>query len=149
MTYETVYSLINLAVVPGWLLLAILPRAGVTKALVHSGLYPLCLGLFYVVTLSLGLFGGYHAEGGGFSSAAGISAAFSHPMGVLIGWSHYLVFDLFIGAWESRDAQRRGLPHWLLLPCLFFTFVFGPVGLLLYLLVRAASGKGGWSLAET
>ena len=148
MTYETVYSLINIAVVPGWLLLAILPRAGITRTLVHSGLYPLGLGVFYIVTLSLGIFGGHHADGGGFGSAAGISAIFSHPMGVLIGWSHYLVFDLFVGAWESRDAQRRGVPHVVLVPCLFFTFMFGPVGLLLYLVARMATGKGGWSLVE-
>ncbi len=148
MTYETVYSIINLAVLPGWLLLAILPRAAITRTIVHSGLYPLCLGIFYIVTLSMTLFFGMGAEGGGFNSAAGVSQIFSHPLGILVGWSHYLVFDLFVGSWQARDAQRRGLPHWLLVPCLFFTLMLGPVGLLLYLTARVLAGKGGWSLVE-
>ena len=148
MTYETIYTTINLAVLPGWLMLALAPRAHITQVLVHSGLYPLGLGVFYLVTLSLSMFCGMGAEGGDFSTAAGVSRLFSHPLGILVGWSHYLVFDLFVGAWEVRDARRRGLMHRLVLPCLFFTLMSGPVGLLLYLVIRMAAGKGGWSLIE-
>jgi hypothetical protein len=148
MTYETVYTIINLGVLPAWLLLALAPGAQVTRMIVHSGLYPLIIGVFYIVTLSMTLFFGMGAEGGNFNSAAGVSQLFSHPLGILVGWSHYLVFDLFVGSWEARDAQRRGVPHWMLVPCLFFTLMFGPVGLLLYLVLRMASGKGGFSLAE-
>ena len=36
-----------------------------------------------------------------------------------------------------RDAQRLGIPHLLVVPCLVLTFLFGPVGLLLYGIVRA------------
>jgi len=148
MNYETLYTIINLSVMPAWLLLAILPRAPITQALVHSGLYPLVLGVFYIVVMVMTLFFGMGAEGGGFSSAAGVSQLFSHPLGILVGWSHYLVFDLFVGAWQARDAQRRGVPHLALVPCLFFTLMLGPVGLLLYLVVRKLTGKGGWSLVE-
>ncbi|MBU2607620.1 MAG: DUF4281 domain-containing protein [Alphaproteobacteria bacterium] len=148
MNYETLYTIINLSVMPAWLLLAILPRAPITQALVHSGLYPLVLGVFYIVVMVMTLFFGMGAEGGGFSSAAGVSQLFSHPLGILVGWSHYLVFDLFVGAWQARDAQRRGVPHLALVPCLFFTLMLGPVGLLLYLVVRKLTGKGGWNLVE-
>jgi hypothetical protein len=148
MNYETLYTIINLSVMPAWLLLAILPRAPITQELVHSGLYPLVLGVFYIVVMVMTLFFGMGAEGGGFSSAAGVSQLFSHPLGILVGWSHYLVFDLFVGAWQARDAQRRGVPHLALVPCLFFTLMLGPVGLLLYLVVRKLTGKGGWSLVE-
>ena len=148
MNYETLYSLINLSVLPAWLLLAILPRANITQALVHSGLYPLGLGVFYIVVMVMNLGFGMGAEGGSFNSAAGVSQLFSHPLGILVGWSHYLVFDLFVGAWQARDARRRGVPHLALVPCLFFTLMLGPVGLLLYLIVRKLTGKGGWSLVE-
>jgi hypothetical protein len=148
MNYETLYTILNLSVMPAWLLLAILPRAPITRALVHSGLYPLVLGVFYIVVMVMTLFFGMGAEGGGFSSAAGVSQLFSHPLGILVGWSHYLVFDLFVGAWQARDAQRRGVPHLALVPCLFFTLMLGPVGLLLYLVVRKLTGRGGWSLVE-
>jgi hypothetical protein len=76
-------------------------------------------------------------------------AFFTSPVAATAGWIHYLVFDLFIGAWQSRDAQRRGLPHWAVIPCLIVTLLAGPVGLLLYLALRAALRKGGWSLRET
>ena len=149
LSYENVFSLINLAVLPAWLLLAILPKSGLTRTVVHSGLYPLLLGIFYTVTLVMGFAFGYGAEGGSFNTAAGVSQVFSHPHGILIGWSHYLVFDLFVGAWIARDAQRCGFPHLVLVPCLFFTLMLGPVGLLMYFLLRLVLRKGGWSLVET
>jgi Domain of unknown function (DUF4281) len=49
----------------------------------------------------------------------------------------------------ARDAQRRSLAHWATVPCLFFTFLLGPVGLVLYFLTRLITRKGGWSLFET
>jgi hypothetical protein len=51
---------------------------------------------------------------------------------------HYLAFDLFIGAWQVRDAQRLEVPHLLVVPCLALTFVVGPLGLLAYFIVRVA-----------
>ena len=47
-----------------------------------------------------------------------------------------LVFDLFVGAWEARDAKRQGIPHLALVPCLLATLMFGPAGLLAYLALR-------------
>lgn len=74
---------------------------------------------------------------GGFSSLADVRKLFADPWLLLAGWVHYLVFDLFIGAWEVRDAGRLGIPHLLVVPCLVLTFLLGPVGLLLYGIVRA------------
>jgi sorbitol-specific phosphotransferase system component IIC len=54
---------------------------------------------------------------------------------------HYLAFDLFTGAWEARDAVRLGISRWAVLPCLVLTFLFGPMGLALYLLVKLAMRK--------
>ncbi len=147
MSYNTIFLLLNASVVPAWALLVFLPRAAVTRAIVHSGLYPLLLGVFYIICFALNIFGGLAVEGGNFNTPAGISALFSHPNGVLIGWSHYLVFDLFVGAWIGRDRQRRDIPHLATVPCLLLTFIFGPVGLLCYALLRLAMGKG-FSLHE-
>ncbi len=61
---------------------------------------------------------------------------FEEPEAVMAGWIHYLVFDLFIGAWEVRDARRLKIPHLAVVPCLVLTFMLGPVGLLLYLILR-------------
>jgi hypothetical protein len=75
-------------------------------------------------------------DGAGFGSLAEVSALFSAPGNVMMGWTHYLAFDLFIGSWEVEDAGKEGIPHWLVLPCLFFTLMLGPIGLLLYFSIR-------------
>ena len=74
--------------------------------------------------------------GAGFGSLKQVSVLFSSPYALLAGWIHYLAFDLFTGAWEARDADRLGISRWLVAPCLFLTFMFGPAGLALYLLLR-------------
>lgn len=138
MTYELAFSLLNLSVFPAWILLIIFPRADITKRVVHSALYPIALGLFYAVCFVYANFGGAGSTEVDFTTLEGVSAIFATPIGVLIGWSHYLVFDLFVGAWIGRDAQRRGITHWLAAPSMFFSFLLGPIGLLIYLTGRYA-----------
>ena len=43
-----------------------------------------------------------------------------------------------VGAWIVRDAGRRGISHLAVIPCLLLTFMVGPAGLLLYLVLRLA-----------
>jgi hypothetical protein len=50
---------------------------------------------------------------------------------------------------EAKERQRRGMPHLAVAPCQFFTLLLGPVGLLAYLLLRLALGKGRLSLDES
>ncbi|MGB3624269.1 MAG: ABA4-like family protein [Henriciella sp.] len=148
MIYDILFMLINALVVPAWLLLVLAPSWRTTGLVVHSGLYPLAYGALYTVCLIASIFFGQSAEGVGFESIGAVSALFDHPNGVIVGWSHYLVFDLFVGAWIGRDAQRRGLPHMAVAPCMLACFLFGPVGLLAYMLVRLLRGEG-ISLFET
>lgn len=130
---EAVFSMASTAVLPGWLLLVFAPRWRHSARLVGAVLVPGLLAVLYGVLIAA-RWGG--AEGG-FSSLADVQKLFADPWLLLAGWVHYLVFDLFIGAWEVRDAGRVGIPHLLVVPCLVLTFLFGPVGLLLYGIVRA------------
>jgi uncharacterized membrane protein YhdT len=52
------------------------------------------------------------------------------------GWLHYLAFALLIGTWEAHDGVERGVPRWLLVPCLFLTLMFGPMGWVVYMIAR-------------
>ena len=131
---EALFSLASAVVLPGWLLLAFLPRWRHTARLVCAVVIPGLLAVLYAALIAA-RWGG--AEGG-FSSLADVQKLFADPWLLLAGWVHYLVFDLFLGAWEVRDAQRLRIPHLLVVPCLVLTFLFGPVGLLLYGIVRAA-----------
>ena len=133
MTLDTLFLICNTAVMPAWLLLALAPGWAWTDRLVHRLWIPVLLGLVY---LGLFVMGPEGPEGASFSTLDGIVTLFSMPAFALVGWVHYLVFDLFIGAWEVRDARRRSIPHLLVVPCLALTLMLGPVGLLLYLVVR-------------
>jgi hypothetical protein len=148
MSYDLLFNLVNLSVLPAWALLILAPKWSVTEKLVHSMLYPLLLGGVYIFGMGMAAFAGHGAEGGGFTSIDGVRTLFSSDVGMVIGWTHFLVFDLFVGAWEARDAQRRGFSHWLLVPCLLLTFMLGPIGLFLYVVLRKMTGKGGWRLVE-
>jgi hypothetical protein len=57
---------------------------------------------------------------------------------LLAGWLHYLAFDLFVGAWEVRTARAAAIPFLLVVPCLGLTFLFGPAGLLAFLVLAAS-----------
>lgn len=135
MTPDELFLICNYAVMPAWLLLFVLPNHRVTQLLVHAIWVPLLLGPFYIGAL---FFGQPAPAGAGFGSLQAVMLLFQSPTAVLGGWIHYLVFDLFIGAWIVRDARRQGINHWLTVPLLFATLMAGPAGLMLYLLLRLA-----------
>lgn len=133
MSAELLFDLCGKLVLPAWLLLVLLPKWKWTHNIVCHAWIPSLLGLCYIYCIYAGW---PSPEGGGFGSLQQVMILFQSPYTVLAGWIHYLAFDLFIGAWEVRDAQRRGVNHFLVIPCLVLTFLAGPVGLLLYFIIR-------------
>jgi hypothetical protein len=131
MTAEQLFSILNLLTVAAWVPLVFLPRLRWTATVVPV-VMPFLLAVVYIVLVATTL----ARSEGGFSSLAGVRALFDNPWALLAGWTHYLAFDLFIGGWEVRDAQRRAIPHLLVLPALVLTFLLGPAGFLLYLAIR-------------
>jgi hypothetical protein len=145
------FAFTNLLAICGWVVLAFLPR----KPLAHSAILFLGVGLLcliYVVSFALFLTGSVDigaVPGGGEpsgTSIAGIRALFMSDGGVVIGWTHYLAFDLFTGLWIARDADAKGFSRIAQVPFLAATFLAGPVGLLSWLIVRErrarATGRG-------
>lgn len=136
MTPEAIFSIANLTALSGWFLLAIVPRWKWTRIVIIETIL-LLLSAAYLVLIVL-FFG---AAEGGFGSLADVMKLFTNKWVALAGWIHYLAFDLFVGGWEVRDAQERGVSHWFVLPCLFLTFMFGPVGFLAYSGVRLFAAR--------
>ncbi len=148
MSPELVFTIANNGIIVFWLLLILLPRSRITELAVHSIAVPVIIGLAYLWLFSRVWLGGEGAEGTSYFTLDGVMALFRSPTAAAMGWIHYLVFDLFVGAWQARDAQRRGVQHWVVIPCLLVTLMAGPVGLLLYLGVRAGMRRGGFLLCE-
>jgi hypothetical protein len=134
--YPTLFTLANLSVIPAWLLLVILPKSNITKAVVHSYLYPFILGLLYIWLMATSWGGD-----GGMDTLEHLKTSFGRDEILVLGWVHYLVFDLFIGAWMSRDSRALGIHHMALIPCLILTLFAGPIGLVSYLMVRWVKTK--------
>ncbi len=132
MNAETVFSIANTLALIGWILLIFAPRWKWTQKVVVSGGVSLLLSVAYLILVVL-FFG--KAEGG-FGSLADVMKLFTNQWATLAGWLHYLAFDLLVGGWEVRDAQSRGISHWFVIPCLVLTFLLGPIGFLLYHILR-------------
>jgi hypothetical protein len=136
MRAETVFNLFNYGVLPAWALLMFAPRWKWTQRLIHSVLIPVMLSVAYLGLMVGLLLGNILPEGANAASLQGAMLMFSDPWGAILCWIHYLVFDLFVGAWIVRDAGRRKVPHLAVAPCVLLTLFFGPAGLLAYLTVR-------------
>ena len=133
MNLDRIFSTANFLAIAGWIMLAVLPgRAWVIEGIV-GGLIPLLLSVAYAGLIAAFWSG---AEGG-FSSLDDVARLFQTPGLLLAGWLHYLAFDLFVGAWEVRTARAEGIPHLLVIPVLALTFLFGPAGFLLFVVIRA------------
>jgi Domain of unknown function (DUF4281) len=94
---------------------------------------PAAFAVAYLVLLPLGF---AEAPEGGFGSIAAVRALFASDAALTAGWLHYLAFDLFVGTFIARTGTESHVPPLLLLPCLALTFLFGPTGLLLFLVLR-------------
>lgn len=133
MTPAALFGVMNAVVLPAWLMLIFLPRFKWTR-IVAAYAVPSGLAIVYLALLVMNPW----PAGSGFATIEQVERLFSSPWFLLAGWVHYLAFDLFVGAWEVRDATRLRVPHLLVVPCLILTFLIGPVGLALYFIVRIA-----------
>ena len=57
-------------------------------------------------------------------------------------WTHYLALDLFAGLWIAEDADARRIGRVVQAPVLLLTFLAGPAGLFLHLLLTRGVGLG-------
>ena len=132
---ELLFQVVNLTVAPFWLLMIFLPHWRITRAIIGSPWMLAPLPLLYailvvpklpeVIPLLL------------TPTLTGIAALLGKPEAALIGWVHFLAFDLLVGRWIFLDSAKKGISAWFTAPILVLTFLLGPLGLLVYLLAFA------------
>ncbi len=141
MPWEQIFEWTNRWALVCWAILAFAPkREQIVPYLFYAGCGVLALTYAcLIVPLLTGLISDGGAGAGpsaDFTTLKGVMAVFDSPGGTTIGWIHYLAFDLFVGIWVARNANRHGYHRIVQLPLLFFVLVIGPLGLVLYLLLR-------------
>jgi hypothetical protein len=143
MTWNAVFGLTNSIAVIAWLLVIAGPRGQKTLALVlYLGVGLLCFSYAAMIVsmhagwLDAGRLPGTPPPNFLDYNIAGLRNLFMSDGGLVMGWTHYLAFDLFVGQWIAKDADNKGFHRLVQVPVLLLTFVMGPVGLLIWLIMR-------------
>ncbi len=141
-TPENIYLVANWGVIPFWLLLILAPNHGFTNFLAQSVIAPLLLAtgysyLSYNLYLDKNVFDGFEL----YSGLDGLYSMFANEILLLIFWLHFLAISLFAGAWIIRDARRYLIPKIITIPSLILTYFSGPVGIVIYWLIRIFFAK--------
>lgn len=139
MLYETIFNIFNSGILLFWMLLLFFPKQSITQKVIAYPWVPLVIAFGYIYFMGM-TSGTFSAD---FTSLNGLTKMFqnANPQGVAAGWLHYLAFDFWVGCWMLKNSQEKGVKHlWMLVPMLF-TFMLGPVGIIIYTLVLLLKGK--------
>lgn len=133
MNAESIFILVNLATLLGWVLILLLPYARITHNLIDRMLLPACIAVIYIVLVVL-VFPQIPFEDYSF---LGLTELFSDPWVMALGWTHLMAFDLVAASWMKQDAHKHKIRHRVMLAPYLLTLFFGPTGLLVYLIFRS------------
>jgi hypothetical protein len=138
MTPDSIFQLSNTIALLGWLILVIASPFWVSFDKLLIGIVVTLFAITYFWLLAQNF---KFSDMEKFSTLDGVMELFTSKIAVTTAWLHFLAFDLMAGIWIKKNAVQHGIKHWILLPCFFFTFMIGPVGVLLYLLIRFVHTK--------
>jgi len=137
-TFEIIYLWGNLIVLPLWLLLIFLPSSNLSKVLINSITIPLLFSIAYIYVgyqiflLEIPIYNAFNL----YQGIDELYALFADEGFLLIFWLHFLAINLFVGSWMARDGVRNNIAKKIIFIPLIFAYFAGPVGLLLYWIIR-------------
>ena len=143
LTFETIYLWTNFGILPFWLMLIFIPNSKVTQIFVNSVILPLILAAAYVYTiyqtilLDEPIFDVFRL----YLNLDSLYTIFATESFLLVFWLHFLALNLFLGSWVSRDGVKYNMPRSLVFIPLILIYFSGPVGLILYWLIRIFYAK--------
>ena len=138
MTPDSIFQACSTIAMAGWIVLLIAPPFWMSFDKFVIGIIITLFAIVYAWLITQSFTTGDFEK---FGSLNGVMELFTNRTAVTAGWVHYLAFDLLTGTWIKKNSIKYNISHWLLIPCLFLTFMLGPVGLLLYLLIRTIKAK--------
>ncbi|MFD3445553.1 abscisic acid-deficient protein Aba4 family protein [Microbacteriaceae bacterium 4G12] len=134
--YEKLFSLAGIAILL-WLLLILLPTWRGTRFLADIAIFPMYLAALYAIGIIMAIVGSGFGFVQDIGSAEGVIKLLSKPDFALLVWLHLLCFDQAIGHYVYKDNMEHqyvSIPMQSIL--LFLILMFGPLGLLCYLVLR-------------
>jgi heme A synthase len=133
MSPDSIFQLCSTIAMLGWLLLIILSPFWFDTDKLLIGIIITLFAIIYAWLIFQSLQPGDFEK---FGTLDGVMSLFTSKIAVTAGWVHYLAFDLMVGIWIKKNSMKHGINHWIIIPCLLLTFMMGPAGLLLYLIIR-------------
>lgn len=133
-----VFKIVGTLALPMWILLIVLPKWKVTRFLIDYKIVPVLLSVVYAIYIAKALIAGGMMD---FGSLESVMQLFTVENAVLAGWIHYLAFDLLVGMWMVNQNQTLQIHPIILAPCLVGTFLFGPVGFLIFMIIKSIKRK--------
>ena len=143
LTFENIYIFSNYGILPFWLLLIAVPNSKITQIFVNSIILPLILAAAYIyviyqaILLDEPIFDILKL----YLSIDNLFAIFATESFLLIFWIHFLVLNLFLGSWVSRDGVKYNMSRKFVAIPLITIYLTGPLGLVLYWLFRVFYAK--------
>ena len=138
MNPTVVFSIASMITMPMWILMIFLSKWKVTRFLIDFKIIPLALTFIYAIYIFQAIQIGGMMD---FGSLKSVMALFTEENAVLAGWIHYLAFDLLIGMWMLDQNKELKINQLLMAPCLFLTFMLGPIGFLLFIIIKTIKQK--------
>ena len=138
MTPTIVFSIASVIAMPMWVLMLFFSKWKVTQFLIDFKVIPLALAFIYAIYIFQAIQIGGLMD---FGSLTSIMALFTEKNALLAGWGHYLAFDLLVGMWMLDQNKELRINQLLMAPCLFLTFMLGPIGFLLFMIIKTIKQK--------
>jgi hypothetical protein len=132
MNYTQAFQSVNLLALLTWLFIIFLPNMKYSRRIVFGFTIFLLSVVYAWMVFSTFKMDDFKE----FSTLQGLMTLFQSEQAVLLGWIHYLAFDLMVGLYILDNGQKANIKHVFLVPCFLFTFMFGPAGLLMYRIIR-------------
>ena len=126
------FRAINLVVMPVWAAMILAPRSRLTARIVRWS-DGLLAGLAAAYAVQLAAVVATSGERPDFNDVAKLRESLAKPDGFLVGWTHFLAFDLFVGRWIWQTSVREERSARL---ALVMTLMAGPAGLGIFGLQR-------------
>ena len=118
-----------------WIALVLFPGKKLISGVLCGLIVPGMLALAYACVIGWKL-ATNGPPPGDVMTISGLREVFSDDWVFAAAWTHYLVFDMVVGAWIARDSTKLGMPWLLRTVALVLTFLSGPVGFLVHVLGR-------------
>ena len=127
-TIEMIYLWLNFSVLPFWFVLIFFPHSKICGLFVTSIFPFFILGTLYIYLIY-------------FLGIYNLINLFENEAFLILFWIHFLAINLFCGSWIVKDSQKFNMSKYLNIIPLIITYFVGPLGILVYWIVRIFFAK--------